>query len=135
MHALDDAFLKRMWTTAWLVALGGTPIVYSLRNSQPWVAVVPIACGLIFFVIIESRRGTWSEVWRALSVDEGDLVEQARSLAEQLREARSSVLVSFIPSPSSFGQLDLFERRVAPITENQKGLSLIRTELGQDIAF
>lgn len=135
MNTFDDTFFKRMWLTAWATAICGTPIVYSLRHSQPWVAAVPLAAGLAIFALAEARRGTWSEVWRALLADEADLLEHARSLAEQLREARSSVLVSFNTSGSAFGQLDLFERKVAAVTEEQKGLSLIKSELGQEFAF
>lgn len=136
MKAVDQPFFKRMWLTAWLVALGGTPVVYSFRQTQPWIAAVPIAVGLVVFVVVEARRGTWASLWETLLLDKADMADQARNLAEQLRQNRSSVLVRFAPSPTSaYGQLDLFERKVAPITEDQKGLSFIRSELGQEFAF
>src|SRR5438105_4754507 len=136
MRAFDELFFKRLWITAWSVALCGTPVVYTLRQSRPWIAAVPVACGLIVFVLTEARRGTWAEVWRGLLTDDNELVERARSVAERLRKVRSSVLVQFSRSASStFGQLDLFERKLAPITQEQKGLSFIRSELGQEFAF
>lgn len=136
VKSLDPPFFGRLWLTAGVVGLSGTPIVYFFRHSQPWIAAIPIALGLVVFVVIESRRGTWSDLWHTMLLDEIDALHQARNLAQQLRETRSSVLVGFTPSPSSaYGQLDLFEKRVAAITEDQKGLSFIRSELGQEFAF
>ncbi|MGI8438086.1 MAG: hypothetical protein ACR2NX_14510 [Chthoniobacterales bacterium] len=135
MSTLDQCFFRRMWATAWIIGLSGTPLVYSFRQTRPWVAAVPLAVGLAVFFLMEARRETWSALWEDL-LSEGESVKPW-STADELREARSSVLVHFeqASGSSAFGQLDLFEKRVAPITHDEKGLSFIRSELGREHAF
>lgn len=136
MSVFDDAFFKRMSLTAWGVGICGTPLVYYFRQTQPWIAAVPVIIGLIIFVAIEQRFGTWEGVWRNVIADEDYLVSRRYTLGSQLREARSGVLLRFTGSATStFGQLDLFEKKVAPIIEDQKGLFVITSEIGQEYAF
>jgi hypothetical protein len=135
MNPLTEALFKRVWVSAWVVAACGTPIVYFFRQSHPWVAIIPVAGGLIIFALLEARRGTWDELLGILLSEQPDVAWQMESLVEQLRKIRTSVMLSFNPEQSKFGQLDLFERTVSKSRESDKGLMIVTSAHGEDFAI